>query len=79
MKTVLKSQTSVSGVCLSADKMDSPVLVYFLSGALTFTTILVAVLALSVFKMKKRTSYQSTGNLELLVYDGLCSLHVTFD
>ncbi|XP_073330789.1 uncharacterized protein [Pagrus major] len=42
------------------DKVDSPVLVYFLSGALTFTTILVVLLALSVFKMKKRNSYQST-------------------
>ncbi|XP_036968396.1 uncharacterized protein LOC119027361 [Acanthopagrus latus] len=42
------------------DKVDSPVLVYFLSGALTFTTILVVLLALSVFKMRKRNSYQST-------------------
>ncbi|XP_073330787.1 uncharacterized protein [Pagrus major] len=42
------------------DKVDSPVLVYFLSGALTFTTILVVLLALSVFKMKKKNSYQST-------------------
>ncbi|XP_030286134.1 uncharacterized protein LOC115589434 [Sparus aurata] len=42
------------------DKMDSPVLVHFLSGALIFTTILVVVLVLSVFKMKKRNSYQST-------------------
>ncbi|XP_073330790.1 uncharacterized protein [Pagrus major] len=38
------------------DKVDSPVLVYLLSGALTFTTILVVLLALSVFKMKKRNS-----------------------
>ncbi|XP_030286969.1 uncharacterized protein LOC115589931 [Sparus aurata] len=38
----------------------SAVSVYFLSGALTFTTILVVLLALSVFKMKKRNSYQST-------------------
>ncbi|XP_073331119.1 uncharacterized protein [Pagrus major] len=42
------------------DKVDSPVLVYFLSGALTFTTILVVLLALSVFKMKKKNIYQST-------------------
>ncbi|XP_073330791.1 uncharacterized protein [Pagrus major] len=42
------------------DKVDSPVLVYLLSGALTFTTILVVLLALSVFKMKKKNSYQST-------------------
>uniref|UniRef100_A0A671XVA2 Uncharacterized LOC115589433 n=2 Tax=Sparus aurata TaxID=8175 RepID=A0A671XVA2_SPAAU len=42
------------------DKIDSPFLVYFLSGALTFTTILVVLLALSLFKMKRRNSYQST-------------------
>ncbi|XP_030285483.1 uncharacterized protein LOC115588951 [Sparus aurata] len=42
------------------DKGHSAVLVYFLSGALTFTTILVVLLALSVFKMKKRNSYGST-------------------
>ncbi|XP_030286967.1 uncharacterized protein LOC115589928 [Sparus aurata] len=41
------------------DKVDFVVLVYFLSGALTFTTILVVLLALLVFKMKKRNSYQS--------------------
>ncbi|XP_030286133.1 uncharacterized protein LOC115589433 [Sparus aurata] len=40
--------------------VDSPVLVYFLSGALTFTTILVVLLALSMFNMKKRNSNQST-------------------
>uniref|UniRef100_A0A671Y244 Ig-like domain-containing protein n=1 Tax=Sparus aurata TaxID=8175 RepID=A0A671Y244_SPAAU len=39
--------------------VDFVVLVYFLSGALTFTTILVVLLALLVFKMKKRNSYQS--------------------
>ncbi|KAM8747229.1 uncharacterized protein AB9X84_015322 [Acanthopagrus schlegelii] len=44
----------------SQDKGDSPVLVYFLSGALTFTSILVVLLALSVFKMRKRNTYQST-------------------
>uniref|UniRef100_A0A671XVE2 Ig-like domain-containing protein n=1 Tax=Sparus aurata TaxID=8175 RepID=A0A671XVE2_SPAAU len=38
----------------------SAVLVYFLTGALTFTTILVVLLALSVFKMKKRNSYGYT-------------------
>uniref|UniRef100_A0A671XV97 Uncharacterized LOC115589433 n=1 Tax=Sparus aurata TaxID=8175 RepID=A0A671XV97_SPAAU len=41
-------------------ELDSPVLVYFLSGALTFTTILVVLLALSMFNMKKRNSNQST-------------------
>ncbi|XP_036969110.1 uncharacterized protein LOC119027773 isoform X1 [Acanthopagrus latus] len=44
------------------DKVDSPVLLYFLSGALTFTTILVVLLTLSVFKMRKRNSYGSAGN-----------------
>ncbi|XP_036969114.1 uncharacterized protein LOC119027774 [Acanthopagrus latus] len=42
------------------DKVDSPVLVFFLSGALTLTTILVVLLALSVFKMRKGNTYQST-------------------
>ncbi|XP_036968478.1 uncharacterized protein LOC119027410 isoform X1 [Acanthopagrus latus] len=42
------------------DKVDSPVLVYFLSGALTFTTILVVLLAFSVCQMKKRVSYSET-------------------
>uniref|UniRef100_A0A671XVE0 Ig-like domain-containing protein n=1 Tax=Sparus aurata TaxID=8175 RepID=A0A671XVE0_SPAAU len=42
------------------DKGHSAALVYFLSGALTLTTILVVLLALSVFKMKKRNSYGST-------------------
>ncbi|XP_073330780.1 uncharacterized protein [Pagrus major] len=42
------------------DKVDSPVLVYFLSGALTFTTVLVVLLAFSVYKMKKRNSCQPT-------------------
>ncbi|XP_030286968.1 uncharacterized protein LOC115589930 [Sparus aurata] len=42
------------------DKGHSAVLVYFLTGALTFTTILVVLLALSVFKMKKRNSYGYT-------------------
>uniref|UniRef100_A0A671XY91 Uncharacterized LOC115589926 n=1 Tax=Sparus aurata TaxID=8175 RepID=A0A671XY91_SPAAU len=41
----------------------SAALVYFLTGALTFTTILVVLLALSVFKMKKRNSYGSTDTL----------------
>ncbi|XP_078020565.1 uncharacterized protein LOC144459792 [Epinephelus lanceolatus] len=35
-------------------EVDSPVLVYFLSAALTFTTILVVILALLVYKMKHR-------------------------
>uniref|UniRef100_A0A671Y205 Ig-like domain-containing protein n=1 Tax=Sparus aurata TaxID=8175 RepID=A0A671Y205_SPAAU len=42
------------------DKVDSPVLMYFLSGALTFTTILVVLLVLSVFKKKNRNSNHST-------------------
>ncbi|KAM8748290.1 uncharacterized protein AB9X84_016021 isoform 2-T2 [Acanthopagrus schlegelii] len=35
------------------DKVDSLVLVYFLSAALTFTTVLVVILAFSVYKMNK--------------------------
>uniref|UniRef100_A0A8C4HD57 Ig-like domain-containing protein n=1 Tax=Dicentrarchus labrax TaxID=13489 RepID=A0A8C4HD57_DICLA len=42
------------------DKVNSPVLVYFLSGALTFTTILVILLAFSMYKMKKKSGSQST-------------------
>uniref|UniRef100_A0A671XW48 Ig-like domain-containing protein n=1 Tax=Sparus aurata TaxID=8175 RepID=A0A671XW48_SPAAU len=40
-------------------QVDSPVLVYFLTGALTFTTILIVLLVLSVFKMKKRNESQA--------------------
>uniref|UniRef100_A0A3Q1IVQ2 Ig-like domain-containing protein n=1 Tax=Anabas testudineus TaxID=64144 RepID=A0A3Q1IVQ2_ANATE len=41
-------------------KADSLVLVYFLSGALAFTTILAALLALSVYKNNKRNSCKCT-------------------
>ncbi|XP_074479448.1 uncharacterized protein LOC141760494 [Sebastes fasciatus] len=40
------------------DEEASLVLVYFLSGALAFTTILVVILALSVYKVNKRNSCQ---------------------
>ncbi|XP_074479743.1 uncharacterized protein LOC141760637 [Sebastes fasciatus] len=40
------------------DEEDALVLVYFLSGALAFTTILVVILALSVYKVNKRNSCQ---------------------
>ncbi|XP_044196589.1 uncharacterized protein LOC122973256 isoform X1 [Thunnus albacares] len=40
-------------------EVDSLVLVYFLSGALAFTTILSVLLAFSVYKMKKRSGCQS--------------------
>ncbi|XP_067436132.1 immunoglobulin kappa light chain-like [Thunnus thynnus] len=40
-------------------EVDSLVLVYILSGALAFTTILSVLLAFSVYKMKKRNSCQS--------------------
>ncbi|XP_053199026.1 uncharacterized protein LOC128383427 [Scomber japonicus] len=43
------------------NEVDSLVLVYFLSGALVFTTILSVLLAFSMYKMK-RNSFQSTGN-----------------
>ncbi|KAM6894567.1 uncharacterized protein PEZ65_022227 [Lycodopsis pacificus] len=42
------------------DELDSLVSVYLLSGALTFTTILSVLLALSVCMMNKRNSCQST-------------------
>ncbi|XP_062418071.1 immunoglobulin kappa light chain-like [Pungitius pungitius] len=44
------------------DDLDSPFLVYFLSGSLVFTNILVFLLALSVCMMNKTDSCQSTGN-----------------
>ncbi|XP_028285557.1 uncharacterized protein LOC114451181 [Parambassis ranga] len=43
------------------DGVKSLVLVYFLSGALAFTTILTVVLAFLVFKMNKRSGQDSTG------------------
>ncbi|XP_039677662.1 uncharacterized protein LOC120572431 [Perca fluviatilis] len=42
------------------DKVDSLVYVYILSGALTFTTILVVILASSLFKMNQRNRCQCT-------------------
>ncbi|XP_027143753.1 immunoglobulin kappa light chain-like isoform X2 [Larimichthys crocea] len=42
------------------DEVDSLFLVYFLSGALTFTTILVVLLAFSLYKMIKRNKCQCT-------------------
>ncbi|XP_027143755.1 uncharacterized protein LOC113747629 isoform X2 [Larimichthys crocea] len=42
------------------DEVDSLFLVYFLSGALTFTTILVVLLAFSLYKMIKRNKSQCT-------------------
>ena len=50
-------------VWLSADEKKSPdVLVYYLSAALAFTTILVALLAMSVYEIKRRNRCQCTGN-----------------
>ncbi|XP_053199410.1 uncharacterized protein LOC128383846 [Scomber japonicus] len=43
------------------NEVDSPVLFYFVSGALAFTTILSVLLAFSMYKMK-RNSLQSTGS-----------------
>ncbi|XP_062300812.1 uncharacterized protein LOC134005820 [Scomber scombrus] len=45
------------------NEVDSLVLLYFLSGALAFTTILSVLLAFSMYKMK-RTSFQSTGKYQ---------------
>ncbi|CAK6973025.1 uncharacterized protein LOC128383363 [Scomber scombrus] len=42
------------------NEVDSPVLVYFLSGALAFTTILSVLLAFSMYKMNKSNSGQIT-------------------
>ncbi|KAM9335602.1 uncharacterized protein ABDE67_020600 [Symphorus nematophorus] len=44
------------------DETDSLALVYFLSGALAFVTILVGLLAFSVYKMKMRSSSRCTGS-----------------
>ncbi|XP_051231359.1 uncharacterized protein LOC127349544 isoform X2 [Dicentrarchus labrax] len=41
------------------NEVNSPVLVYFLSGALAFTTILVVLLTVSMYKMNKRNGFQS--------------------
>uniref|UniRef100_A0A0F8AIA7 Ig-like domain-containing protein n=1 Tax=Larimichthys crocea TaxID=215358 RepID=A0A0F8AIA7_LARCR len=43
------------------DEVHSFVLVYFLSGALIFTTTLLVLSAFSMYKMKKRISFQSPG------------------
>ncbi|XP_044196648.1 immunoglobulin kappa light chain-like [Thunnus albacares] len=50
-------------------EVDSLVLVYFLSGALTFTTILVVLLAFSVCVIKKKNSCQCKGMITAI----LCS------
>uniref|UniRef100_A0AAQ4PL60 Ig-like domain-containing protein n=1 Tax=Gasterosteus aculeatus aculeatus TaxID=481459 RepID=A0AAQ4PL60_GASAC len=48
------------------DEVDSPFVVYLLSGALVFSNILVVLLALSVCMMNKTDSCQSTGNCSCL-------------
>ena len=58
----------LSDAFFSTDKMDSLVLVYFLSGALTFTTIVAVLLAFSVYKMK-RTRCPSTGKWTFYLVD----------
>lgn len=57
--------------------MDTSALVYYLSAALAFTTILVILLALSVYKMNKRNC-QSTGNCYYLEQTACieCILHL---
>ncbi len=45
----------------STDELDSPVLVYMLSGALAFTTLLVVLLSVSLYKTKKQSNCRSTG------------------
>ncbi|XP_027143959.1 immunoglobulin kappa light chain-like [Larimichthys crocea] len=47
----------------SPDEVDSLVLVYFLIGALTFTTTLLVLSAFSMNKMKKRISFQTPGTV----------------
>ncbi|XP_067436044.1 immunoglobulin kappa light chain-like [Thunnus thynnus] len=51
-------------LCLSANEVDSAVLVYFLSGALAFTTILSILLAFSVCMMNMINSFQSAESQE---------------
>ena len=50
-------------VWISADEVDSPALVYFLSGALTFTVILSVLLAFSMCSIKKRNNCKCAGTV----------------
>ncbi|XP_027143764.1 immunoglobulin kappa light chain-like [Larimichthys crocea] len=54
------NRTKLDSEGSSTDEVDSPFLVYFLIGALTFTTILVVLLVFSLYKMIKRNKWQCT-------------------
>ncbi|KAK1889691.1 T cell receptor beta variable 5-4 [Dissostichus eleginoides] len=58
------------------DEVDS--LVYFLSGALAFNSILVVLLAFLVYTMKNRNNCQSTDEVDSLVYFLSGSLAINF-
>uniref|UniRef100_A0A4W6DHB6 Ig-like domain-containing protein n=1 Tax=Lates calcarifer TaxID=8187 RepID=A0A4W6DHB6_LATCA len=72
--SVITADSSVSGF---TDEVDSLVLVYFLSGALTFSTILVVLLAFSVYKMNKRNSHHSPGTVTKTLCVSLCPLNMS--
>ncbi|XP_059211611.1 uncharacterized protein LOC131990223 [Centropristis striata] len=58
------------------DEVDPSVLVYFLSGALTFMTILVVLLALSVYKVNQRHSQcTATSNPNTALFEDADNLH----
>ncbi|XP_073331259.1 uncharacterized protein [Pagrus major] len=58
------------------DELDSPLLVYFLSAALTFTTILVVLLALSLYKMNKiNCQCSETSTPDTVLHQDAESLH----
>lgn len=48
-------------MCDSSGTVDFPFLVYFLIGALVFTTLLAFLLSVLMYKMKKGNSLQSSG------------------
>ncbi len=57
---------------VSIDEVDSLVLVYMLSGALAFTTLLLVLLSVSLYKTKKQHSCWSAGNWYFLYQVAFC-------
>ncbi len=62
----------------STDGVDSLVFVYVLSGALAFTSLLVVLLSVLMYKIIKRNNCQSTGNWNFFVSVSICSLNLAF-
>ncbi|KAJ4949165.1 hypothetical protein JOQ06_020683 [Pogonophryne albipinna] len=66
-------------MCLFLGKIDEvDSLVYFLSGALAFNSILVVLLAFLVYKMKKRNNCQSTAGVDSGFLVHFSSIALTF-